>query len=150
MKCLTVLVTFLLMFSTAISQNNTDKEGVENACLNYIEGFYQGDENKLKESLQPALNKFGFWKDKTSNQYKQVDHMSFEKALEFARNVLEKKKFPNPDAPKKIEVLDIGNVIASAKVTAWWGIDYILLSKRDDIWMIEQVLWEGPLQKSED
>ena len=55
-----------------------------------------------------------------------------------------KKSFAKPDAPKKVEVLDIGNTIASAKVTAWWGIDYVLLSKQTDKWVIEQVLWEGP------
>ena len=47
----------------------------------------------------------------------------------------------------QVEVLNIGKTIAAAKVTAWWGIDYILLSKRGDVWMIEQVLWEGPLEK---
>ena len=55
-----------------------------------------------------------------------------------------KKSFAKPDAPKKVEVLDIGNTIASAKLTAWWGIDYVLLSKQPDKWVIEQVLWEGP------
>ena len=73
--------------------------------------------------------------------------MSFEKALAFAKNVKDKKEFAADDAPKKVEILDIGNTIASAKVTAYWGIDYILLSKRGDKWMIEQVIWEGPLEK---
>jgi len=36
---------------------------------------------------------------------------------------------------------------ASAKVTAWWGIDYVLLSKQGDKWVIEQVLWEGSPNK---
>lgn len=58
--------------------------------------------------------------------------MSFDNALVYARNVLEKKQFPKPDVPKEVEVLGIGNPIASAKVTAWWGIDYILLSKQGD------------------
>ena len=47
----------------------------------------------------------------------------------------------------KIEVFNIMNSIAVAKVTAWWGVDFILLAKQNDQWMIEQVLWEGPLQK---
>ena len=73
--------------------------------------------------------------------------MSFNQALAYAKGVLEKKNFPKSDAPKNVEILDVGNSIASAKVTAWWGIDYILLSKRGHKWMIEQVLWEGPLEK---
>ena len=140
---------FLLLFALSLTnaQTNNDKAGVKKACVNYIEGFYEGDENKLKVSLQPTLNKFGYWKDKDSGDYKQRDYLSYDKALAYARSVLEKKRFAKPDAPKKVEVFDIGNVIASAKVTARWGIDYILLSKRGDKWMIEQVIWEGPLEK---
>ena len=125
----------------------SDKEGVKKACMNYLEGFYEGNSDKLTAYLQPSLNKFGFWKDDDTNSYRQVNHMSFEAALAFAKNVKEKKEFPAADAPKKVEVLDISNTIASAKVTAWWGIDYMLLSKRGDKWMIEQVIWEGPLEK---
>lgn len=73
--------------------------------------------------------------------------MSFREALDYAKKVMEKKNFAKPDAPKKVEVLDIMNATAAAKVTAWWGVDYILLSKQNGQWMIEQVLWEGPLEK---
>ena len=115
--------------------------------MNYIEGFYEGDQDKLRASLQTTLNKFGFWKNKDTGEYKQQNYMTFEKALAYAKNVKEKKQFAKDDAPKKVEVLDVSNSIAAAKVTAFWGVDYILLSKRGDKWMIEQVIWEGPLEK---
>ena len=146
MKKLLAIALCVLTFSISDAQS-TDKEGVEKACMNYIEGFYEGDTSKLEACLQPTLNKFGFWKDKDSGKYNQVNHMSYEQALAYAKNVLEKKKFTPEDAPKKVEVLDVGNTIAAAKVTARWGIDYILLSKRDGKWMIEQVIWEGPLEQ---
>lgn len=133
--------------SFTYAQSEADKKGVEKACMNYIEGFYEGDTSKLKASLQPTLNKFGFWKNDKTGKYDQRPHMSYDRALAYASNVLEKKDFPKADAPKKVEVLDVGNSIASAKVTAWWGIDYMLLSKRGDKWMIEQVLWEGPYEE---
>ncbi len=145
MKQLHTILLCVLAFNLSLAQlsNKTD---VEKACLNYLEGFYEGDTSKLKSSLQPSLNKFGFWKNKDGH-YEQQDYMSFEAALAYAKNVKEKKQFPKSNAPKKVKILDIGNTIASAKVTAWWGIDYILLSKRENKWMIEQVLWEGPLEK---
>lgn len=143
-RSITILLC-VLAFNLSQGQTN-DKAGVEKACMNYLEGFYEGDTAKLKESLQPSLNKFGFWKNKDGN-YDQQDYMSFEKALAYAKNVKEKKEFAKPDSPKVVEVLGIGNSIAAAKVTAWWGIDFILLSKRGDKWMIEQVIWEGPLEK---
>jgi len=73
--------------------------------------------------------------------------MIYRQALDYAKGVLAKKSFAKADAPKKVEVLDIMKTTAAAKVTAWWGIDYILLSKQNGKWMIEEVLWEGPLEK---
>ncbi|MBK7434932.1 MAG: nuclear transport factor 2 family protein [Chitinophagaceae bacterium] len=115
--------------------------------LTYIEGFYEGDTSKLVQCLMPSLYKFGYWKDKTTGKYAPDGNMTFRQALDYAKKVMDKKKFAKSDAPKKVEVLDIQHTIAAAKVTAWWGTDYILLSRQNDQWMIEQVLWEGPLQK---
>ena len=144
----TILATLMMLLVINITNaQTTDKQGVEKACMNYIEGFYEGNQDKLKASVQPTLNKFGFWKNKDTGEYRQQDYMTFEKALAFAKNVKEKKQYPKADAPKKVEVMDISNNIAAAKVTAYWGVDYMLLSKRGDKWMIEQVIWEGPLEK---
>lgn len=145
MKSLVSIILFVFAINFSQAQT-TSIDGVKKACMNYIEGFYEGDVSKLEASLQPTLNKFGFWKNKDTGIYEQQKAMSFNAALSYAKNVLEKKRFPDENAPRKVEVLNIGNSIAAAKVTAWWGIDYLLLSKRGDTWMIEQVLWEGPLE----
>ncbi|WP_298903896.1 nuclear transport factor 2 family protein [uncultured Psychroserpens sp.] len=142
-----IIFVLLITLSAQICIAQSAKEGVTKACMNYLEGFYEGDTTKLKASLQPTLHKFGFWKNKDKVDYRQVKHMSFEQALAFATDVKDNKKFPAKDAPKEVTILDIGETIAAAKVKAWWGIDFILLSKRGDKWMIEQVLWEGPLNK---
>ncbi len=143
-QVLAILVLFLLSGS-AHAQN--DKEQVKQACLNYIEGFYEGDTTKLITSLKPTLYKFGYWKDKNTGNYGPDGQMTYRQALDYATRVAEKKSFAKPGAPREVEVLDVLNCIASAKVKAWWGYDYILLAKLDNKWMIEQVLWEGPLQK---
>lgn len=124
-----------------------DKQEITLACLKYIEGFYEGDTTKLIQSLKPSLHKFGYWKNKDSGKYAPDGNMTYRQAIDYAKWVFDKKHFAKPEAPKKVEVLDVQNAIASAKVTAWWGVDYMLLSKQDDKWMIEQVLWEGPLQQ---
>lgn len=144
MKKILLIVSLFCITCTATAQNA--REDVARACLNYIEGFYEGDTTKLINSLMPTLYKFGYWKNKTTGTYGPDGQMTFRQALDYARKVMEKKKFAKADAPKKVEVLDIQNSIAAAKVTAFWGVDYILLSKQNGQWMIEQVLWEGPLQ----
>lgn len=141
-----IAILVLSLYSTLGNAQNT-KADVEKACMNYIEGFYEGDTAKLIQSLMPSLYKFGYWKDKTSGKYASDGQMTYQQAIDYAKKVMSKKSFAKADAPKKVEILDIQNTIASAKVTAWWGVDYMLLSKQGDKWMIEQVLWEGPLQK---
>jgi phosphohistidine phosphatase SixA len=49
---------------------------------------------------------------------------------------------------REVEVLDISNHIATGKVTAVWGVDYMTLSKDNGQWKIEQVIWEGPYEES--
>ena len=130
-----------------ISSAQDAKNQIEKACLDYIEGFYEGDTTKLIRSLKPSLYKFGYWKNNNTGKYGPDGQMTYREALDYAKGVYNKKNFSKPDAPKKVLVLDVMNTIASAKVTAWWGVDYILLAKQNEKWMIEQVLWEGPLQK---
>ena len=137
-------IFFLLLLSAVKFTSAQEKEKVERACLNYIEGFYEGDTTKLIAALKPSLYKIGYWENKNTGVYDFDGQMTYREAMDYAKNIMTKKSFAKPDAPKKVEVLDIGNSIASAKVTAWWGIDYILLSKQGDKWIIEQVLWEGP------
>jgi len=144
--CFTLLFTAFL-FNLSYGQSMTNKEQVESACMDYLDGFYTGDTTKIIRSIKPTLHKFGFWKDKNTGEYKNEGFVTFDQAKAYAANVAKNKRFPKADAPKKVEVLDVMHQIAAAKVTAWWGYDYILLSKNGDKWMIEQVLWEGPLVK---
>lgn len=144
MKKMIAYTLICFFISTAWAQ--TEKEKVERACLDYLEGFYEGDTTKLIRALKPSMYKFGYWQDKNTGRYAPDGQMTWRQAIDYAKHVAEKKNFAKAGSPKKVEVLDIMNSIASAKVTAWWGVDYILLAKQDDKWMIDQVLWEGPLK----
>ena len=48
------------------------------------------------------------------------------------------------NAPKDIAIYDVQDQTASAKLTAWWGTDYLLLAKENGRWMITHVLWQSP------
>ena len=98
MKKIIVLIVVCLVVKIGFSQD--DKQKVERACLDYIEGFYEGDTAKLIKCLKPTLYKIGFWKNKTSGNYDPDGQMTYRQALDFAKNVLEKKNFAN-QVPKK-------------------------------------------------
>ena len=147
MKSFLLPLLFLLSF-TIFAQNSSDKTEIETTLNNYIDGFYKGDVDKLKSALKPRLNKFGYLKDKKTGNFEYYQHMSYEQALAFAQKMKDEGTLRDKNKIRKVEVLDIGNHIASAKVTASWGVDYMTLSKDNGKWMIEQVIWEGPYQKN--
>lgn len=142
-----ILVLLVLGMAVHLHAQDTEVDKVKAACTDYIEGFYEGDEAKLKRSLSPNLLKFGYMKRKGSEIFASAGQMTYDEALAYARGVKEKQRFPKADAPREVEIFEVSDHIASAKVTAWWGFDYMLLAKKDGKWMIEQVLWQGPLKK---
>jgi broad specificity phosphatase PhoE len=145
-----LLVALALFFSlTCIAQETSDNSQIETTLNNYIDAFYKGDTTKLKVAIKPRLNKFGYWKNKETGEYEYYDDMTYTKAMKFVQRMKDEGKTRDENEIRTVEVLDIGNHIASAKVIASWGIDYVLLSKDNGKWMIEQVIWEGPYQKQE-
>ena len=64
MKTLLSILLTLCLTNISFAQSTADQTGVKAACMNYLEGFYEGDTTKLIASLQPSLNKLGFWKNK--------------------------------------------------------------------------------------
>ncbi len=45
--------------------------------------------------------------------------------------------------PEKVEVFDVLDQTAAAKLTALWGVDYLHLAKFEGEWKILQVLWQS-------
>lgn len=142
------LILAILFLSANVFCGQSDSELVKQTCLKYIEGFYEGDTTKLIESISPQLNKFGFWKNKETSAFEPEGYMSFEQAIQYAENVKKQGRKVSSSAPKEVYILDVAQHIACVKIIAWWGIDYMLLSKSDGKWIIDQVIWEGPLEGS--
>ena len=131
---------FLLASLNGLTQD--DKKLVEEAVLDYVEGFYFGDTSRLIRSISPMVVKYGYYKKKDETKY-TGEPMSFQEMKDYANSV-RKKNDPNAGKQsKKVEVLDVQDQTASAKLYAWWGTDYILLAKMNGKWMITHVLWQS-------
>ena len=124
----------------ASAQTDEDRAGVERAAMDYLEGFYEGSTEKLERSVHPEVFKFGFGR---SDDGYERSPMSFEEMLGYANRVKDSGRSPGPDAPKRVEVLDVLDQTAVVKVYAWWGSDYMTMAKYDGKWMIVQVLWQS-------
>jgi hypothetical protein len=53
------------------------------------------------------------------------------------------KGYVPDDAKHSVEIFEVLDQTASAKLTAFWGIDYMHLAKYDGEWKIVQVLWQS-------
>ncbi len=120
-----------------------EREAVRRAVLDYVEGFYEGDSTKHLRSIRPEVYKYGFWIPRDSAKY-QGEQMTWAGFLNYTRNIRTNKRFAPETAPKQIEIYDVLDQTASAKLTASWGVDYLLLAKYDGKWMISHVLWQTP------
>jgi hypothetical protein len=125
---------------------DSDRDGVKRAVLDYVEGFYEGDSTKLVRSVRPDVFKYGFWIPRGSTSY-SGEQMKWEEFHSYANNVKARRNFAPATAPKDVVIFEVLDQTASAKLTAYWGIDYLLLAKHDGRWMISHVLWQTPPRK---
>src|SRR5262245_4488017 len=143
-----LLIPSLLVIATLAGvgparAQSTDREGVRRAVLDYVEGFYEGDTMKIARSIRPEVMKYGFFVPDKATSY-SGEAMSFREMIDYAKNVKARGRPTPATAPKQVDILDVADQTAAAKLTAWWGIDYLQLAKYDGKWMIVHVLWQSP------
>jgi hypothetical protein len=142
-----IAVLLLLSAGQVRAQSAADREGVRRAVQDYVEGFYEGDTAKLVRSIRPEVHKYGFWIPRDSTKY-SGEAMPWPEFLAYANRVKANKRQQPATAIKEITVLDVLDQTASAKLVAYWGVDYLLLAKYDGRWMITNVLWQTPPKKA--
>jgi len=137
------LIGLAPLVAAPLGAQSDDREAVRRAVLDYVEGFYEGDSAKLARSVRPEIFKYGFWRARDSTRY-AGEQMKYAEFFDYARRVKQNNRQAPPTAPKTVDVYDVQNQTASAKLTASWGTDYLLLGKYDGKWMISSVLWQSP------
>lgn len=135
---LLLLAAFVAAPAQATSE---DEEGVRAAILDYVEGVYEVAPERIRESVHPELEKLGYYRPSSDEPYRGVP-MTFQQLVELAATYNVNGRVPE-DAPKEIEIFEVLDKTASAKLTAHWGVDYFHLAKLDGKWMIIQVLWQS-------
>lgn len=140
-----ILLTVLALTGAVAQTNSTDSvAGVRQACFNYIDAFYKADTTLAYQSVHPSLQKRGFAFDQKTGTYSKQLEMPFPALVRLAKTWNKDGKRTNPDSPRAVDVFEVADKTAVAKVTAVWGIDYIHLVRENDRWMIVNVLWQSP------
>ena len=135
------LVVTIAPAALSRTQAAQDRDAVRQAALDYVEGIYAVQPDRIQRSVHTALVKRGFYKKDAATPYVEMP-MTFDQLLNLSRTWNPEGK--RDTSVKQVEVLDVLDQTAAAKVTASWGVDYMLLGKFDGAWKIMQIVWQSP------
>ena len=123
---------------TVISEPiHTAYEGIRRTVLDYIEGIEEGDPTRIESSIHPDLKARGLLAAEEGAQ--SLIPLTFTELLELRNASRQKGKMPQA-ARTDMLIFDLGEQVATVKLTAWWGTDYLHLAKVREHWMIVNLL----------
>ena len=141
-----VTLFFLLLFVSVVHaqaqtqpQPSSDADAIKQTALDYIEGWYEGNAERMERALHPELAKRIVRSDAKGRS--SLGHMGAMQLVQYTRTS-DGKNIPKDKQQKDVTVLDIFGGAASAKIVATDWIDYLHLAKFNGRWVIVNVLWE--------
>lgn len=115
-----------------------DLAAIRQTALDYIEGWYEGNPERMARALHPDLVKRIVH---TDNGTSRLDQMGAEKLIGATRAAYGTKT-PKAEQQKDVTILDVYQNAASVKIVARDWIDYLQLARWNGKWVIVNVLWE--------
>ena len=131
----------LLCPTPALAQSAADSAAIRAAALDYVEGWYEGDPDRMTRALHPELVKRIVVNDTATG--KSVLQTMGASALVNGTRHGWGKSTPKEKQEKQVRILDIFGGAASVRGTMADWIDYMQLAKVDGRWVIVNVLWEN-------
>ena len=136
------LVTLLVLFGavlTVSAQTDPDRDAIKRTALNYAEGWYEGNADKMESALSPDLAK-RIARTNAQNQTR-LDHMTAMALVQGTRGG-SGKQTPAAEQQKDVTVLDVLGGAATVKLEMRDWIDYMHIARINGKWLIVNVLWE--------
>ena len=135
-----ILVLLVAASAAARAQTAADSTAIRAAALDYIEGWYTGDAERMERALHPELAKRVVRANPSTGQ-SRLDQMS---ALTLVQGTRAGggKSTPEESRQKDVTILDVYQNAASAKIVAAKWVDYLHLARFNGRWVIVNVLWE--------
>src|SRR4051812_30200949 len=124
--------------SAAVSER--DAAAIKQTALDYIEGWYEGNAERMERSLHPELAKRIVRTDPQTGA-SRLDQMGAMTLVQRTRSAVGTKT-PKERQQKDVAILDVFENAASVRVTAADWIDYLHMARFNGRWVIVNVLWE--------
>ena len=137
MKTATILLVFLAAAPLS-AQSAADSAAIVATAHDYIDGFYEGNPERMERALSPDLAKRIV---RVRDGQSMVNNMTKEQLVAITQRRVGN---PTPEAERRSDVV-ITNIFgnaATARIDATTWVDFVQLGKVDGRWVIINVLWE--------
>ena len=131
---------FCLILTFSVSaQQDTERDAIKRTALNYAEGWYEGNADKMESSLHPDLAKrIVRTNDKGQSGLGQMSALSLIQGTRTGSG----KQTPATEQQKEVTILDMIGGAATVKLEMRDWVDYLHIGKFNGKWVIINVLWE--------
>lgn len=119
--------------------SEVDLQTIRQTALNYIQGWYEGNEEQMGNSLHEILSKRSIRVDDATNQ-EELWHLTKPELVQFTANG-GGKATSREKLIYDITILDSFKGIATVKVLAYDFVDYLHIAKLNGEWKIVNALW---------
>jgi apolipoprotein N-acyltransferase len=142
----TILAVFVVCLAAlAIAQEKpktteADAAAIRQTALDYIEGWYEGNAERMERALHPDLAK-RIVQTNPSNGRSTLGQQSAMTLVQYTR-ARAQSPTPKEQQQKDVTILNVFEGAASVKVVASDWIDYLHVGKFNGRWVIVNVLWE--------
>lgn len=137
---LVTVLPLLLSLTTSIGTGEPDLAAIKQTALDYGEGWYQGNAERMERALHADLAKRVLMPDPRSGKGK-IDHMSALSLVQATRSGAGTKT-PSEARKANVTILDAYGNAACVKLEMQDWVDYMHMSKINGRWVIVNVLWE--------
>lgn len=116
-----------------------DREAIQKSALDYVEGWYEGDADRMERSLHPSLVKRAL-KSIPATEKAYLNYLTREEMVS-ATEGGGGTHVPKEARSYKISILDIYEEIACVRADNPDWVDYLHMVKLDGQWLIVNVLY---------
>jgi hypothetical protein len=140
MKRVILAVAVTLMAMPLGAQSTADSAAIRTTALDYIEGWYQGNAERMERALHPELAK----RIVNVNPQNGRHSLGQQSAMTLVQGTRRGggKDTPAAEQRKDVKILDVFGNTASVRVDAGGWVDYLHVARWQGRWVIVNVLWE--------
>ena len=138
-RYISAIFLILAAFTAVSAQAEADREAIKRTALNYAEGWYEGNADKMESALSPDLAK-RIARTNAQNQTR-LDQMTAMALVQGTRAGFGKQT-PGNEQQKDLTILDVLGGAATVKLEMRDWVDYMHIARINGKWLIVNVLWE--------